>query len=124
MALSRELEDELKCPIHLEFFRNPMSLRCRHIICKSDVDYMMPQNGHIRCPQCRTVSYPRDIEHDFRTQRHLDLHTADRPRVMEERVCGHCDDEKAISWCKQCHGYLGKRCERGHKKLRQHDIMI
>ena len=98
MALSKELEEELTCPIDLEFFIEPMSLKCLHILCKKDVDMMLDDNGLITCPQCNAVCAKRDIRHDFRTQKLLYLHTADRERLKRRTLCDNCEDEVAESW--------------------------
>ena len=117
MALSKELAEELTCPIDLEFFIEPMLLKCLHTLCKKDVEHMLNEDDLILCPVCQNISQKKDIKHDFKTQRLLDLHTADRDRLNTQLLCENCEDEVAFMWCEQCQGYFGEKCGKGHMKF-------
>ena len=117
MALMNGLEEELTCPIHLDFYEEPMQLSCLHILCKSDVDRLAEINGYLECPQCKYISIKPDIKRDFRTQRLLDLRKASEEKLRKQQKCDGCEDDIASIWCYDCGVHLCGRCERTHLKL-------
>ena len=62
MALSKELAEELTCPIDLEFFIEPMSLKCLHTLCQKDIDRMLNEDDLIVCPICQNISQKQTDE--------------------------------------------------------------
>lgn len=48
------LEDQLRCPVCLEVFTEPLMLECGHSYCRSCVRSMdLDQLGQLHCPVCR-----------------------------------------------------------------------
>ncbi|KAJ7990528.1 hypothetical protein DPEC_G00301270 [Dallia pectoralis] len=48
------LEDQLRCPVCLEVFAEPLMLQCGHSYCRSCVRSMtMDPVGQLQCPVCR-----------------------------------------------------------------------
>ena len=112
MALSKGLEEELTCPIHLEYYEEPMILKCLHTLCKKDVDAMMKEKKYLTCPVCKSVSKRNDIKKDFRTQNLLDMINADQEK--EKKSCQFCQEESAVKLCRECNMLFCLRCSKGH----------
>ncbi|XP_014463753.1 E3 ubiquitin-protein ligase TRIM39 isoform X1 [Alligator mississippiensis] len=50
----RALEDELSCPICLDYFKDPVLLCCGHNFCQACITMVWEGlEGHVSCPQCR-----------------------------------------------------------------------
>ncbi|XP_045076859.1 E3 ubiquitin-protein ligase TRIM50-like [Coregonus clupeaformis] len=48
------LEDQLRCPVCLEVFAEPLMLQCGHSYCRCCVCSMsMDPQGQLQCPECR-----------------------------------------------------------------------
>ena len=116
MAMSKELEEELTCPIDLELYEEPMLLKCLHILCEKDVNHMLYANNVIKCPVCKQISNIRDIKRDFRTKRLIDLIKSDRGSKAPVN-CEICEKEIGTHKCVQCNMYFGDTCKSGHSKI-------
>lgn len=69
--LTRELEEELKCPVCLEEFVEPKSLACSHTVCKVCLTNIAHhtnwsgQRSYVRCPTCRCetdIHFPGGVD--------------------------------------------------------------
>uniref|UniRef100_A0A8D0L8S9 Uncharacterized protein n=1 Tax=Sphenodon punctatus TaxID=8508 RepID=A0A8D0L8S9_SPHPU len=50
------LESELKCPVCLDYFNNPVTLDCGHNFCQVCITRSWEEwNGNVSCPECRQV---------------------------------------------------------------------
>ena len=117
MALSQQLKEELTCPVDLEYFKEPMLLKCLHILCEKDVDQMLDQDGLLQCPLCKRVSEKRDIRKDFRTKRLIELLQDDENHQNDNQDCNSCAAEVAICKCQECNMCFGEKCMKAHKKM-------
>lgn len=54
---SKDLQEELTCPICLEYFEDPVSMECGHNFCRSCLRRSWaPGGGAFPCPECRQPS--------------------------------------------------------------------
>ncbi|KAK7094223.1 hypothetical protein V1264_007873 [Littorina saxatilis] len=53
----REVYNDLRCPICLEFFKHPIILPCSHVLCRSPCTEHLFDFNFIRCPVCRENCY-------------------------------------------------------------------
>lgn len=51
---TKEIEDNLRCPIHMGIFDDPRSLGCGHVFCKHCINDIALNNSKIKCPLCRS----------------------------------------------------------------------
>ncbi|XP_074827381.1 zinc finger protein RFP-like isoform X2 [Natator depressus] len=89
---AKTLQDELTCPICLEYFKDPVSLGCDHSFCRACITQC--QGGfatYISCPQCRET-FPqrklrlnRQLRNIVEAARKLRLQTGREP--APERLC-------------------------------------
>lgn len=59
-ATGDDLKKELTCAICLDFFKDPVILKCGHNFCRFCICMHWDENGGdygYQCPQCRTVSW-------------------------------------------------------------------
>lgn len=59
-AAGDDLKKELTCAICLDFFKDPVILKCGHNFCRFCICMHWDENGGdygYQCPQCRTVSF-------------------------------------------------------------------
>uniref|UniRef100_A0A4W3JAB1 RING-type E3 ubiquitin transferase n=1 Tax=Callorhinchus milii TaxID=7868 RepID=A0A4W3JAB1_CALMI len=56
------LTEELKCPIRLEYFTDPVSLECGHNYCRFCITRSWETLQKFSCPECRQVIANRDIK--------------------------------------------------------------
>jgi hypothetical protein len=60
--------DNLKCPICLEIFNEPKTLKCQHVLCLKCLNELLLIHKRFECPECRCVienqsanSYPTNL---------------------------------------------------------------
>lgn len=56
-----ELRKELTCAICLDYFKDPVILKCGHSFCRFCISLHWDENGDdygYQCPHCRTVTEP------------------------------------------------------------------
>ena len=130
-----KLADQLKCLICLEDLTQPRVLSCLHISCEGCLEKMLtPQPGRltIRCPMCRRVApVPAGgvanlpsafyIQHLFEVRETLE-EVRDPNRVQ----CMKCEEEEAVSFCRDCGQYIYQACLDAHRmwmELKSHEIL-
>nr|XP_020670959.1 zinc finger protein RFP-like isoform X1 [Pogona vitticeps]XP_020670960.1 zinc finger protein RFP-like isoform X1 [Pogona vitticeps] len=59
----RQLCDETTCPICLEYFKDPVTIDCRHNFCQAYITQCWQEPGReASCPQCRVPCPQRDFK--------------------------------------------------------------
>ncbi|XP_036136639.1 E3 ubiquitin-protein ligase TRIM4 isoform X1 [Molossus molossus] len=95
---SKDLQEELTCPICLEYFEDPVSMECGHNFCRSCLRRSWaPDGGAFPCPECRQPSSPASL----RPNRAL-ARLTERTRRRPSGLCGRhweplrlfCEDDQ------------------------------
>ncbi|KAL3890857.1 hypothetical protein ACJMK2_003132 [Sinanodonta woodiana] len=112
MAASRH-----ECSICMDSFKNPKLISCHHSFCyKCLEDYVQVNlnNGHFKCPICRTsVQLPDKGISGFQSNFYID------PNKDENCPCVICGPtNKACSRCMDCEENLCQSCCYVHEKLK------
>uniref|UniRef100_A0A8C3T5K4 Zinc finger protein RFP-like n=1 Tax=Chelydra serpentina TaxID=8475 RepID=A0A8C3T5K4_CHESE len=89
---AKTLQDELTCPICLDYFKDPVSLDCDHSFCRSCITQFCGGFApDVSCPQCRAI-FPqrnlrlnRQLRNIVEAARELRLQTGREPEP--ERLC-------------------------------------
>uniref|UniRef100_A0A452GM55 RING-type E3 ubiquitin transferase n=1 Tax=Gopherus agassizii TaxID=38772 RepID=A0A452GM55_9SAUR len=59
---AKTLQDELTCPICLEYFKDPVSLDCDHNFCRACItQFWEGLATNVFCPQCRATFPQRNL---------------------------------------------------------------
>uniref|UniRef100_A0A8C3S9H7 RING-type domain-containing protein n=1 Tax=Chelydra serpentina TaxID=8475 RepID=A0A8C3S9H7_CHESE len=59
---AKTLQDELTCPICLDYFKDPVSLDCDHSFCRSCITQFWGAFApDVSCPQCRAIFPQRNL---------------------------------------------------------------
>lgn len=59
---AKTLQDELTCPICLEYFQDPVSLDCDHHFCRACITQCWESlDTEVSCPQCREAFPQRNL---------------------------------------------------------------
>ncbi|XP_056283953.1 E3 ubiquitin-protein ligase TRIM50-like isoform X2 [Pseudoliparis swirei] len=119
MERRQSLEDQLRCPVCLDVFTEPLMLQCGHSYCRCCVRSMtMDLRGQLQCPVCRCAVDGDSPPPNVSLARIID--------ALQVRVSGaqvescpqhhdplslYCEDEQAVI-CGLC-GSIG--AHRGHK---------
>ncbi|XP_044837951.1 zinc finger protein RFP-like [Mauremys mutica] len=112
---AQALQDEVTCPICLEYFKDPVSLDCDHNFCRACITQCWEGfDTDISCPQCREI-FPqrnlrlnRQLRNIVEAARELRLQTVKEPEI--KRLCEKhkeplklfCKEDK-IPICLVCH---------------------
>uniref|UniRef100_A0A8C6TLD7 Uncharacterized protein n=1 Tax=Neogobius melanostomus TaxID=47308 RepID=A0A8C6TLD7_9GOBI len=83
--------DFLTCPVCLETFKEPLSLRCNHSFCSECLDSSWRQNSCQTCPVCRRTSSKEVVVVNF-ALRELAVSLEDKAKA-EEVECGRQPEE-------------------------------
>merc|ERR1719237_61272 len=102
------MEQELRCPVCREYFKDPVMLQCTHHICRAHLANIVTPD-RIACPVCSEItSVPDgDLAVDRPLQLVLEQWLENRDRLtssgvddggegeVPEQVCGFCEDQAA-----------------------------
>ncbi|XP_065271257.1 zinc finger protein RFP-like [Emys orbicularis] len=59
---AKSLQDELSCPICLEYFKDPVSIECGHNFCRACISQCWEKSEpNFSCPQCRETALQRNL---------------------------------------------------------------
>lgn len=121
------MEQELLCPACSDYYKDPITLRCRHRVCQSDV-----ANAHsIACPVCSAVTFVPEggfrVDQGLKAlvEQHLEQQKT-TVRSMRQPTCGFCEERPAVKQCVTCDGVLCEECvQTSHGKtfFKNHDIV-
>lgn len=84
-------QEELICPICLEYFQDPVSIECGHNFCRGCLRHSAEQGGGcFPCPECRQPSSLTALRPNWALARLAErARRQHRPRARE--TCGLCD---------------------------------
>lgn len=147
----KKLEEQLTCPICLEFYKDPRVLYCFHVYCKDCLERLVvetvTESGgapgaeqtkslSLRCPTCRKPTFVSSdgvsglppafhIKHLFELQTAL---TKSRTTPRNVPLCGKCKktSRPATSYCRDCGKFVCEMCVDIHvewKEFSSHKII-
>lgn len=118
----RILEEQIKCPICLEVYDQPKSLKCQHAFCKDCIKSIPAERKGgkrvIRCPSCRrSTTYPKDgpeaLPPSFHTNTLLELYrqssTVTEPAPSPSDKCSQ-HDRLLEMYCDKCDTLVCAKC--------------
>ncbi|XP_053902607.1 zinc finger protein RFP-like isoform X1 [Malaclemys terrapin pileata] len=123
---AKTLQDELTCPICLEYFKDPVSLDCDHSFCRACITQCWEGfDTDVSCPQCREI-FPqrnlrlnRQLRNIVEAARELRLQTAKEPEP--ERLCEKHKEPLKL-FCKEDEIPICLVCDRS-KEHRDHTVI-
>ncbi|XP_065421166.1 zinc finger protein RFP-like [Chrysemys picta bellii] len=123
---AKTLQDEITCPICLEYFKDPVSLDCDHSFCQACITQCWEIFAtDISCPQCREI-FPqgnlrpnRQLRNIVEAARELRLQTAKEPEI--ERLCEKHKEPLKL-FCKEDEILICLVCDRS-KEHRDHTVI-
>ena len=126
-----KINDKLTCVICQDAYKEPPKLlQCHHVFCKECLEQLIGKEcdqATINCPTCRAVTVvpPRGVtglQSDFHMEHLFEI------RAMLDNSgtkCGKCENEKAISFCRDCKEFVCQSCGDLHQRWREfklHDM--
>ena len=122
-----KLEEQLTCPICLEFFFMPKTLPCLHSFCHPCLDGLpldhQGDKDYISCPTCRQIvllpfNGTAGLPVAFQINNLADVHNLMRKMSKHiQPTCDNCTTSKAKSYCKECDMILCQDCINSHKNF-------
>ena len=104
-------DEQVKCAVCLEVYKDPQLLPCLHSFCKNCVTVGLVDSATKSCPLCRGQYTLADIIPN--------TVLADKVASLKPQPnkCAQCDSSQVVIFCTNCNGYLCQQCEGAHKKL-------
>ncbi|XP_065271862.1 zinc finger protein RFP-like [Emys orbicularis] len=123
---AKTLQDEVTCPICLEYFKDPVSLDCDHSFCRACITQCWGGfDTDVSCPQCR-VTFPqrnlrlnRQLRNIVEAARELRLQSGKEPE--QERLCEKHKEPLKL-FCKEDEIPICLVCDRS-KQHRDHTVI-
>lgn len=100
---AEELQEELSCPICLDFFNDPVSIECGHNFCRRCLRRSWtPADGLFLCPECRQPSAPGALRPNWALARLTEKTRRRRQGPVPPGLCGRhweplrlfCEDDQ------------------------------
>ena len=123
-----KLEEQITCPVCLEFFEDPRTLPCLHSFCFRCLFSMSRERDNrvkneIDCPSCRTKSnVPKEGAKGYPKAFHI-THLSEAVKTMTEqteekqkdaKVCENCQQNKVAVYCTDCDKKICQSCNDVH----------
>ncbi|XP_026513613.1 zinc finger protein RFP-like [Terrapene carolina triunguis] len=123
---AKTLQDEVTCPICLEYFKDPVSLGCDHSFCRACITQCWEGfDTDVSCPQCREI-FPqrnlrlnRQLRNIVEAARELRLQSGKEPE--QERLCEKHKEPLKL-FCKEDEIPICLVCDRS-KQHRDHTVI-
>ncbi|XP_029768739.1 zinc finger protein RFP-like [Terrapene carolina triunguis] len=123
---AKTLQDEVTCPICLEYFKDPVSLDCDHNFCRACITQCWGEfDTDVSCPQCREI-FPqrnlrlnRQLRNIVEVARELRLQTGKEPEPV--RLCEKHKEPLKL-FCKEDEIPICLVCDRS-KEHRDHTVI-
>ncbi|XP_065262007.1 zinc finger protein RFP-like [Emys orbicularis] len=123
---AKTLQDELTCPICLEYFQDPVSLDCDHNFCRACITQCWESlDTDVSCPQCRGVFPQRNLKHNKKLRnvaeavRELRLQSVKEPEA--ETLCEKHKEPLKL-FCKKDKILICVVCDKS-KEHRDHSVI-
>ncbi|XP_073524776.1 E3 ubiquitin/ISG15 ligase TRIM25-like [Phyllobates terribilis] len=124
---SADLREELKCPICLEIFSDPVNLTCGHNYCRACIDRMLDTQvgtGAYTCPECRTTFPARPVlQRNIALCNIVTIFSSANPERSGDAVhCSYClySAVPAVQSCLHCEASLCSNHLRVHRRSEEH----
>ncbi|XP_073436300.1 E3 ubiquitin/ISG15 ligase TRIM25-like [Dendrobates tinctorius] len=123
-----DLAAELTCPICLDIFKDPVTLRCGHNFCWKCIDHALDSKRSrvYMCPQCRKrfKERPALTKNTNLSNIAEQFHSAQPDNDDPEIFCNYCDlPSPAIKTCMQCETSMCERHLRSHNRSVRHTLI-
>ncbi|XP_056406314.1 E3 ubiquitin/ISG15 ligase TRIM25-like [Hyla sarda] len=122
---SADLRAELKCPICLEIYTDPVNLPCGHNYCRACIDRMLDtQAGAHTCPECRTTFPNRPaLQKNITLCNIVAIFSSANPEPSGTAInCSYClySAVPAVQSCLHCEASLCPNHLNVHSKSSEH----
>ncbi|XP_071987863.1 E3 ubiquitin/ISG15 ligase TRIM25-like [Engystomops pustulosus] len=124
---SSDLRDELRCPICLEIFSDPVNLTCGHTYCRACILRMLDTQeggGAYNCPECRTRLPSRPaLQRNIALCNIVQMFRSETPEQSGAGVrCSYCifSTVPAVQSCLHCEASLCSSHLRVHSRSTEH----
>ena len=110
MAVCKD-DEQVKCAVCLEVYKDPQLLPCLHSFCKNCVTVGLVDSATKSCPLCRGQYTLADIIPN--------TVLADKVASLKPQPnkCVQCDSSQIVIFCTDCNGYLCQQCEGAHRHM-------
>ena len=126
-----KINDKLTCVIcHDAYKEPPKLLQCHHVFCKECLERLMGREcdqATITCPTCwAETAVPSKGSSGLQSDFHME-HLFEIRDMLDSSgaKCGKCENEKAVSFCRDCKEFVCQHCADLHQHWREfklHDI--
>ncbi|KAM9787360.1 E3 ubiquitin-protein ligase TRIM35-like [Syngnathus typhle] len=115
--MASKIADELRCPMCLNIYKDPVMLKCTHSICRLCLRMWWEQNPNNTCPVCRNKCHVKDVSLNLILRNVCDIYTKHLPKpgticsLHEEELKLFClDHQECICLiCKEAHVHVGHK---------------
>ena len=131
--VTKQLKDQLTCPVCFELYKKPKYLPCHHTYCVECLGKLVVQSN-ITCPECRKTSVVpsggvKQLPHNFFIQNLVDeIVLKHRMEGEEEAKCDHCTSNDPVkAKCEDCGEFLCNHCLEHHKyskEYQNHNLIL
>lgn len=108
-----ELAEELKCPICLGFFDNPVVLGCLHTFCLCCTEEIAKDSDVVVCPLCRQNTELNGRGPSSLKSNIYIANIVEKLKSAQVSQCDHCPNN-SIFYCSTCNIFLCHDCDTKH----------
>jgi len=113
-----EISEELRCPLCLNFFKDPVDLGCSHVFCLECLE-SLETDSSIQCPLCRKFTALTAGVHSLPRNLYLANIVEKLKNSQLAQMCGKCSNCVSTLYCKQCKMGLCLPCSNDLHKGKQ-----
>uniref|UniRef100_A0A1X7UWD3 Uncharacterized protein n=1 Tax=Amphimedon queenslandica TaxID=400682 RepID=A0A1X7UWD3_AMPQE len=120
-----KLEEQLTCPVCLDYYTNPKTLPCLHSFCQHCLEALpldkKNESNYISCPTCRyCTGLPEEGAGAFPLAFHLNnlkeiYSLMKKVADPQQIICENCTTANATGYCKDCSKFLCQKCMDIHR---------
>ena len=95
MAFIVDISKKVTCVMHNDVCKEPMQLKCRHVVCKLTVDKLRgDQIDKITCPNCSKNTKTNDVKENFKLQRFAEFYRHEKKILQKTGAVDLCSLKK------------------------------